>query len=70
MISRYWLGTPGRWRGPLPPTPTQPGGPPTQPRAPSGFGSYQSGEEGDSQVPEVVVQQAAVHHVPEDGDAS
>lgn len=46
--------------------------PPTRPPPgpPSGCGSYQSGEEGDSQVPEVVVQQAAVHHVPEDGDAS
>lgn len=46
------------------------GGPRPQPRGPSGCGSYQSGEEGDSQVPEVLVQQAAVHHVPEDGDAS
>lgn len=33
-------------------------------------GSYQSREERNSEVPEVVVQQAAVHHVPKDGDAS
>lgn len=33
-------------------------------------GSYQSREERNSQMPEVIVQQAAVHHVPEDGDAS
>lgn len=33
-------------------------------------GSYQSREERNSQVPEVIVQQAAVHHVPKDGDAS
>lgn len=33
-------------------------------------GSYQSREERNSEVPEVIVQQAAVHHVPEDGDAS
>lgn len=32
--------------------------------------SYQSCEEGHSQMPQVIVQQAAVHHVPEDGDTS
>lgn len=32
--------------------------------------SYQSCEEGHSQMPEVIVQQSAVHHVPEDSNAS
>lgn len=32
--------------------------------------SYQSCKEGHSQMPEVVVQQSAVHHVPEDSNAS
>lgn len=32
--------------------------------------SYQSCKEGHSQMPEVIVQQSAVHHVPEDSNAS
>lgn len=32
--------------------------------------THQSREEGHSQMPEVIVQQSAVHHVPEDSNAS